>query len=78
MKAQKNSCLSCRYFRLDDLQGGVCRVVKNSPDPYPRKGLYDICDHWQDCGQQYFIRFGWLKRCKTDLEGDAAAKTEAA
>jgi len=25
------------------------------------KANEDVCDRWKDCGQQYYIRKGWIK-----------------
>jgi len=46
---------------LDDPQSGVCRVDKNV-DNYPMKRTDENCELWQDAGQQYYIRTGWIKR----------------
>lgn len=67
MKSVKKTCLSCKSFRLDDINSGVCRVEKRSDGIYPLKLHEDICELWTDCGQQYYIRKGWLR-----------ARTEAA
>lgn len=58
---QKRICLSCRKFRLDDPQSGICRVDK-SVEHYPMKRKDETCELWQDAGQQYYIRTGWIKR----------------
>lgn len=56
----KKICLDCRNFSLQDTSSGVCKVVKGLAD-YPVKATGDSCDQWRDCGQQYFIRIGWIK-----------------
>ncbi len=57
----KKLCLTCKFYRLKNSQSGVCRVDrKNSPD-YPKKTNEDSCSRWLDCGQQYYIRVGWIK-----------------
>ncbi len=61
MKTIKKNCLSCKNYRLDDIYSGVCRVEKKGDGVYPLKQNDDICDSWTDCGQQYFIRKGWIK-----------------
>ena len=58
---QKKICLSCRTFRLEDTQSGVCRVDK-SVEHYPMKRLEDTCDKWVDGGHQLNIREGWIKK----------------
>jgi hypothetical protein len=52
--------LSCRNFSLQETDSGVCKVVKGLM-PYPVKATDETCDRWLDCGQQYFIRTGWIK-----------------
>ena len=66
MKNHKGYCLSCKFFRLDTPESGVCRVVKDVAPNYPSKGINDACQQWQDSGQQYFIRIGWIKANKTE------------
>ena len=61
MKGVKKVCLSCKYFRLERVDRGLCRVDKDSDKNYPLKQKNDDCVRWQDCGQQYFIRLGWIK-----------------
>ncbi len=61
MKGVDKICLSCKHFRLEKVDGGICRVLKNSDKNYPVKKKTDDCVKWQDCGQQYFIRLGWIK-----------------
>lgn len=65
MYTVKKICLSCKYYRLTDEVSGVCRVDKKTVNPSPWKANEDTCDRWQDCGQQYFIRTGWIKAQKT-------------
>ncbi len=66
MKMNTKICLNCKNYRLDDILSGVCRLKKREDGVYPLKLNDDICDAWIDCGQQYYIRKGWIK-----------AKTEA-
>ena len=61
MKMNENRCLNCRYYRLESLEDGCCRFVKNSENIYPRTVHDDSCPNWKGCGQQYYIRIGWLK-----------------
>jgi hypothetical protein len=65
MKSAIKICLSCKYFRLETVQEGLCRVDKNSDKNYPSKKKNDGCDRWQNCGQQYYIRLGWIKAEET-------------
>lgn len=55
-------CLHCKHYRLDDIASGVCRVAKM--DVYPPRRNEDTCPSWRDCGQQYYIRLGWIKAKK--------------
>jgi len=57
----KKMCLSCKHYRLKDEMSGICRVEKSDKSNYPMKLNEDICDKWKDCGQQYYIRTGWIK-----------------
>ena len=60
----KKICLSCRYYRLRDELSGICRVNKEGKGKYPLKRNDDSCEKWSDCGQQYYIRTGWIKATK--------------
>jgi len=66
-------CLSCRHFRLEQRERGLCRVEKNPARKYPNKRPDDDCGRWQNCGQQYFIRLGWLK-AQIKAAAEAAAE----
>jgi hypothetical protein len=68
MKGVDKICLSCKYFRLESVGNGICRVDKDRDKNYPVTGKDDNCAKWQDCGQQYFIRLGWLKSKITHSE----------
>jgi len=54
-------CLRCKYFRLETVEAGLCRVDKNTDKNYPAMDKNDHCPRWRDCGQQYYIRLGWIK-----------------
>lgn len=71
MKTIKKNCLSCKSFRLDDINSGVCRVEKKSDGIYPLKQNEDLCEFWTDCGQQYYIRIGWIR-----ARSETAEKTD--
>jgi hypothetical protein len=66
MKGAKGYCLSCKFYRLDDIDSGVCRVEKECSANYPKKRTADQCQRWRDSGQQYFIRIGWIKAEKAE------------
>ena len=57
----EQNCLRCKSFRLVDELVGLCRVDKDTNPELPEKKLQDTCERWKDCGQQYYIRLGWLK-----------------
>ncbi len=65
MQSGQKICLCCKYFRLESVDAGLCRVDKDTDKNYPAKNNNDHCLNWHDCGQQYFIRLGWIKS-KTD------------
>ena len=64
MAPLKKICLRCKYYRLSDELSGICRVNKEGKGKYPLTRNEDSCDKWSDCGQQYFIRTGWIKAQK--------------
>ncbi len=68
MNGVKKICLSCKYFRLESEEKGLCRVDKERDKNYPTKQKNDDCDRWQDCGQQYYIRLGWIKAKQASAE----------
>lgn len=70
MKKPEKICLSCQHFHLVDEQEGKCRVDKGRIDKneYPVKQQEDTCSYWQDGGQQYYIRVGWIKSMKEKAE----------
>ncbi len=61
----ESSCMSCKFFKIEDTMSGYCRVeVREAGDqkaPRPMVKLGDICEKWADCGQQYYIRLGWIR-----------------
>lgn len=61
MKGVEKNCLSCKFFRLDTVEAGICRVDKDRDKNYPEKQKIEFCERWHDCGQQYYIRLGWIK-----------------
>jgi hypothetical protein len=76
MKDHKNQCLRCKYFRLDNDRGGVCRVDRQLAPDYPHKDTKGTCGRWFDCGQQYYIRLGWLKRALAELPEEKSSESE--
>ncbi|MDW7773094.1 MAG: hypothetical protein SCH71_09415 [Desulfobulbaceae bacterium] len=61
----KSTCMNCKYYKIEDELSGYCRVTiagktaNKSGRPMVRQD--HSCGEWQDCGQQYYIRLGWLK-----------------
>ena len=62
MEKIKQNCLTCKYYRLIESDSGVCRVDKSIKPNYPETKNEESCGKWNDCGQHYFIRVGWIKR----------------
>ena len=58
-------CLSCKFFRVRDAATGICRVhIAETGDrnaDKPAVATRDHCAKWQDSGQDYYIRLGWIK-----------------
>ena len=61
----EQTCIRCKYFKVEDHQNGFCRVETmlsgDRTAQKPRVGSGDSCARWVDCGQQYHIRRGWIK-----------------
>lgn len=57
----KTTCLGCKHFKIVDEEHGFCRVDKGSKNSHPKVKLSDKCEQWRDCGQNYYIRLGWLR-----------------
>lgn len=72
-RSVQQSCLSCKFFRPTDVLHGKCRVDKETlgPGDYPVKRHGDICPSWQDTGQQYYIRCGWVKGLQMRAEEES-------
>lgn len=63
MNQVEKNCLSCKYYRLMSEVEGLCKVDrKNSQKKeYPKRDNHEICDKWTSCGQNFYIRMGWIK-----------------
>jgi hypothetical protein len=68
MNDVKKMCLNCKYFRLESVDKGICRVDKEKEKNYPAKEKNEACERWLNCGQQYYIRLGWIKAKTTKSE----------
>lgn len=60
------NCLRCKNFRLVDESIGKCKQKVDGVTVRTEKGLEESCENWQDSGQQYYIRLGWLKNKKSE------------
>lgn len=69
MRGVNKCCLSCKFFRLEDVASGICRVEKVEGGAYPKKPKDDCCGRWRDSGQQYYIRVGWIKGREAEPAG---------
>lgn len=65
---KEQNCLACIFYRLTDVAVGNCKEDKTLRPNYPVKNPQECCDKWQDAGQQYYIRLGWLKNKKKELQ----------
>ena len=74
MASTKNKpvCLSCKHYRPIDAAGGSCRLNKGKIEPaaYPVMSHEDCCDSWQDVGQKYHIRVGWIRGLMNKTKDD--------
>jgi hypothetical protein len=64
MNTIQKDCLHCKYYRLDGVHSGVCRLEKKGDGIYPVKQHGDSCPSWHNCGQQFYIRKGWIRARK--------------
>ena len=65
MASRKNErvCLSCKHYSPTDERGGKCRLNRGkiAPSDYPVMNHQDCCESWEDVGQKYHIRVGWIR-----------------
>jgi hypothetical protein len=65
IKMKNSICMSCKFFSMKNSTVGTCRVLRresgNKNAPRPEVQITQTCEKWQDCGQQYYVRKGWLK-----------------
>ncbi len=59
------TCLSCKFYKVEDALSGFCRVIVretgNRDAEKPMVRADSACDKWVDSGQQYYIRLGWIR-----------------
>ena len=64
----KKTCMNCKFYKIDDEFSGYCRVgTKNDNSGAVQREMVrqdHSCQKWIDCGQQYYIRLGWIKAHK--------------
>ena len=72
----KRVCLSCKHYRPIDAAGGSCRLNKGKIEPaaYLVMSHEDCCDSWQDVGQKYHIRVGWIRGLENKTDADPGVK----
>lgn len=70
-------CLRCKYYKMKDPENGFCRLPEKEPGSAPvgkRTVRSDhLCGKWIDCGQQYYIRIGWIKAYAAREAGTGAS-----
>jgi len=69
----KMTCMSCKFFRLENPEGGFCREPGKASAPKTPVRGDEACGKWADCGQQYYIRLGWIKAYKARAAGQNKA-----
>jgi hypothetical protein len=62
----KQICMRCKFFKIEDEFSGYCRELGQAVDNDNSSGRQmvkkdDSCGQWKDCGQQYYIRKGWIR-----------------
>ena len=60
------TCIRCKFFRMKNSSKGTCRLLSRRTEPKLNDREQQVktdfsCEQWQDCGQQYYIRLGWIK-----------------
>jgi hypothetical protein len=69
--AMKTHCLNCKYYQINDVSTGYCRVEALGPGKRsvekPLKDADDHCAQWKDCGQTYYIRLGWIRNKENEM-----------
>lgn len=64
------TCLQCKHYKISDPLSGFCRILVretgNKDAQRPMVTADHSCEKWEDCGQQYYIRLGWIKNKKKE------------
>jgi len=75
--SNEKTCIRCKFLRMRDDAGGRCRHGRTpGRESLPEVALDHRCDHWQDGGQQYFIRLGWLEALRKEQEAASGVSRE--
>lgn len=68
----KSTCMNCKFYKVEDALSGYCRAGRgNGSDKAARDPMVrhdHACAQWADCGQNYYIRLGWLKALQAKKE----------
>ena len=64
------TCIRCKFFRMKDADQGLCRVDRSRGAEEIKVLTVHTCGKWEDCGQQYYIRLGWIRGQKKTREED--------
>lgn len=71
----KPTCMNCKFYKVEDALSGYCRAetAENSETTgqKPMVRHDHTCLRWTDCGQNYYIRLGWLKAQQARQETDS-------
>ncbi len=55
------TCIRCKFFRMKSADQGLCRVKPSGQAEDVKVRTVHTCEKWEDCGQQYYIRLGWVR-----------------
>lgn len=51
-----------------DMDSGECKATGATPEERDLVAADHCCEKWEDAGQQYYIRLGWIKGQKKKEE----------
>ena len=60
------NCIGCKHFRMKSVDSGICKIRERAgrSGQEAAVAVAYTCASWVDCGQQYYIRLGWIKAQK--------------
>ncbi len=71
----EKQCINCKFYKVEDEAGGFCRKSdikeKVAKENWPKVKTADVCGYWVDCGQNYYVRLGWLQAQKKKEQDSA-------